>query len=174
MLILFLTNLLLSMSVTSMASETNHEIGGLPLTYQLSEVSISLTRHATARAGSTINRVSILGSGNATLEHGGKAIPFAYPSEEKVKLLNALYKIRYFNLPARLNIKYSVFLKEDGSIGTNVLRMSDAASTTICFNIPDYEKCVTYGSDGPVELEILTQAQFDKAELLVSQSITGK
>ncbi len=60
-----------------------------------------------------------------------------------------------------------------GPIGTNALRMADAPSTTVCFTLPAYKKCVTYSSDGPRELEELTQRIFSEADQLANASTTG-
>lgn len=154
-----------------MAAETKYrEAGGLPPTYRLDEINIRLTRHAGARADSTAQRISISGTGSATLEQDGRKMLFTYSSEDLLTMLNAFYKIKFFDLPTRYNLRQSVFLKEDGSIGTSVLRMVDTASTTVCFSIPNYEKCITYSSDGPRDLEELTQQIFAKANWLANAS----
>lgn len=151
-----------------MAKERNNSTDSPPATYTLETMSIDVTKHAGAKKGSSVQHLHISGIGNSTLEQNGKKVPLNYSPENIVKILNTFYQIRFFDLPTRHNIKYSVFLNEDGSIGTNALRMADASSTTVCFNLPDYEKCVTYGSDGPSELQELSKNLFVEAKQLAN------
>ena len=155
-----------------MAKERNTTTNIPPVTYKLDELSINLTIHAGSKKGSSAQRLNIFGRGHSTLEQNGSLTPLNYSSEDIIKILNSFYQIRFFDLPSRHNIKYSVYLNENGSIGTNALRMIDASSTTVCFNLPDYEKCVTYGLDGPNELQSLTQRLFTEAKQLANAEIT--
>lgn len=155
-----------------MAKERNKSTDSIPTTYTLEKLNINLTIHAGSKKGASAQHLHISGMGNSTLEQNGKKIPLNYSPENIVNILNTFYQIRFFDLPTRHNIKYSVYLNEDGSIGTNALRMVDASSTTVCFNLPDYEKCVTYGSDGPSELQALTKHLFVEAKLLANAGIT--
>lgn len=149
----------------SMATERNPGAGGPPLAYRLDEVSIHLTRQP--GHGFPIRRVSLSGTGSATLERDKQNLPFRYESRELLALLNEFYRVRFFDLPTNYRARYSVFLKDDGTVGTEVLKMSDASSTSICFAVPSYEKCVTYSTEGPAELEKLAQRVFSEAEQLV-------
>jgi hypothetical protein len=79
-------------------------------------------------------------------------------------LLNQLYKIHFFELPAKYTTRYSVFLRDGGIVATSALRMNDAASTSVCFEVDKYEKCVAYSRDAPCELENLVNSVFDDLE----------
>lgn len=151
-----------------MATELNLGAGGPPLAYRLDEVSVRLTRHS-GNPAFPFRRVILSGAGNATFERDGESMQFSYGNKELLALLNALYKIRFFDLPSQYNTRYSVFLKDDGTVGTEALRMTDSASTSICFAVRGYEKCVTYGRDGPLELENIAKQIFSDAHSLTSE-----
>ncbi|MDO7083607.1 hypothetical protein WNY51_15135 [Pseudocolwellia sp. AS88] len=157
-----------------MAKARSNNTDSFPLTYGLDTVTVTLTKHAGAKKGSSSQHIQFLGTGLSILEKEGKKVTFNYSHTKLIKLLNNLYSIHFFNLPTRYNIKYSVYLKEDGTVNTNALRMVDASSTTICFNIPSFEKCVTYSSDGPTELQELTKYLFSEAEQLANITPTKK
>lgn len=148
----------------SMATERNPGAGGPPSTYRFDEAGLRLTRQP--GHGLPIQRVSLSGSGSATLERDKQSLPFRYAPRDFLALLNELYLIRFFDLPASYVARYSIFLKDDGTVGTQVLKMSDVSSTRICFAVPGYEKCVTWAADAPAELEKLAQRLFAEAERL--------
>jgi hypothetical protein len=131
---------------------------GPPLSYRIDEVTIRLARKPD-RAGS-IRSVSLSGKGSATVERDGEPERLGYPPSDLLKLLNEFYRIRFFDLPEKYTTRYSVFLKEGGVVGTSALRMADAASTLVCINIGEYRKCVTFGRDGPLELESVAKQVF--------------
>jgi hypothetical protein len=114
-----------------------------------------------------VQRVSLSGTGSSTLERGDQKLSFRYADKDMLVLLNKLYRIRFFELPTRYTAKYSVFLKDDGSVGTQALKMSDASSTNVCFTVMAYEKYVTYSSEAPRELEDMVQRIFSEADRLV-------
>ncbi|MDQ3186815.1 MAG: hypothetical protein M3Q16_10265 [Pseudomonadota bacterium] len=153
-----------------MATEPSLGKDGPPLAYRLDEVSVHFTRHP-GNPALPIRRVILSGDGNATLERGDKSVQFLYGSKNLVVLLNEFYRIRFFDLPTQYNTRYSVFLKDDGTVGTAALRMPDSKSTSICFAVTGYEKCVTYGlpSWGPLELENIVQQVFSDAGRLESE-----
>lgn len=149
-----------------MASERSVVAVGPPLAYRIDEVRLHLTRSPGAKTGATVRGVSIFGTGSALLERDGRQMPFSYPQNDLLALLNAFYRIHFFDLPTRYNVRHSVFLKDDGSIGTSALRMLDAETTIVCFAVSTYEKCVTYGNDGPRELEDIAKRVFAEADRL--------
>lgn len=146
-----------------MAGERSLVPGGPPLAYHIDEVVLNLTRHP-GNSAFPIRRVRLSGAGNATLERGGELVQISYPTRDLIALLNELYKIRFFELPSKYTTRYSVVLKEDGSVATSALRMTDAGSTSACFAVTEYEKCITYGLDGPRELESIVNRVFDDVE----------
>lgn len=167
------TSLLLGMSCltgsTSMAMESNPAAAGPPQTYRLDEVSVRLT-HQPGRPNFPLRRINLSGKGSATLEGGSQNLPFSYAAQDLLGLLNELYRIRFFDLPRNYSTRHSVSLKDDGMVVTGRLRLLDTASTTVCFSVAAYEKCVTYTTEGPYELEKLTQRVFAEAEQLAGQT----
>lgn len=150
-----------------MAAERNLDVGTPPQIYRLDEVSVRLTRHP-GRPNFPVQRVSLSGNGSAMLERDKQQLPFQYAAKDVMVLLNDFYRIRFFDMAKDYSIRYSVFNKDDGTIGTSLLRMSDAPSTIVCFAVATYEKCVTYTTEGPYELEKLTQRIFSEADKLVN------
>src|ERR1019366_940403 len=117
----------------AMAADPTLGAGGPPMTYRLDQVTVLVTRHP--GPASRIRRVSLSGTGSATLERDGLSLPFRYPAKDLLALLNDLYKLRFFELPADYSGRYSVFLKDDGSVATKALRMSDVPGTSVCFTV---------------------------------------
>jgi hypothetical protein len=97
------------------------------------------------------------GNGGATLKRHGRLVQFPYPRDDFLNLLNELYRIRFFDLPETYITRYSIFLKDDGTVAMSALRMPDMPSTKVCVVIDQYEKCVTFGRDGPLELKSITK-----------------
>lgn len=163
-----ITSLLIFMSgltgSCSMATERNAGTAGPPGTYRLDEVRVRLTQ-TPGRAASTKNYVLTLnGTGSGTLERNNQTLAFQYEPKALMALLNDFYRIRFFELPSDFSVGRSVILKNDGSIGTQFLKMTDASSTSVCFSLPTYEKCVTYAANGPRELETMAQRLLDDAD----------
>lgn len=170
------TSLLIGMSCltgsNSMAMEST-TTAGLPQTYRLEEVSVRLTRQP-GRPNFPLQRISLTGKGSATLERDGQSQPFHYTAQDLLDVLNELYRIRFFDLAKNYSTRHSVSLKDDGTVITGHLRLQDASSTTVCFAVAAYEKCVTYTTEGPYELEKLTQRVFAQAEQLAGKTLPQK
>lgn len=132
-----------------------------PNKYELNEVEIKFTRHAGMIKGATRKQITVAGNGSSTIELNGKEHSLNYSSTELVTLINSLYKIRFFDLPTRYNLNYTVSLNDDGSLTTNALNMLDSTNTTACFSLSNFEKCVTYSNDKPYELENIIQSIFE-------------
>ena len=165
-----LSALLCLIGGSAMAAERSFVAGGPPLNYRLDELSVRFLRQP--GHGLPGWRVSLAGSGAALLESDGQKRHFFYPVKDLLALVNELYRIRFFELPITYTTKYSVFIKDDGLLGTQGLRMSDASSTRVCFAVAAYEKCVSYGADGPRELEALVQHVVADTERLVSPGLS--
>lgn len=161
-----LSALLCLIGGSAMAAERSFVAGGPPLNYRLDELSVRFLRQP--GHGVPGWRVSLPGSGPALLEIDGQKRHFFYSVKDFLALVNELYRIRFFEMPITYTTKYSVFIKDNGLLGTQGLRMSDASSTRICFTVAAYEKCVSYGADGPRELEELVQRVAADVERLVS------
>ncbi|SES66331.1 hypothetical protein SAMN05216412_101141 [Nitrosospira multiformis] len=151
-----------------MAAERTLGPEGPPLTYPIQEVDLHLIRQA-GNAAFPVQRISLSGKESATFERGDKLLQVFYPTSALVALLNELYRIRFFEFPSQYTPRYSVFLKDDGMIATSALRMMDTGSTRICFAVTGYEKCVTYGRDGPHDLENIVNRVFDDIEKQVKR-----
>lgn len=166
----FLSAFLCLIGGSTMAAERSFTAGGPPLNYRLDELSVRLLRQP--GHGLPGLRVSLAGTGAALLERDGQKRHFSYPVKDLLALVNELYRIRFFELPTTYATKYSVFIKEDGLLGTQGLRMSDASSTRVCFAVAGYEKCVSYGADGPRELEEIVLHVLADAERLVTPGLS--
>lgn len=144
-----------------------------PSEYRIDDVRIHLTRHPGMRKA-PIQQIELSGTGHATLKRNSTSLSFHYEPQKLLALLNELYGIRFFELPTSYFVKRSIFLKEDGFIGTQIRRMIDAPNTSICFTVTTYEKCVTYDADGPYELRSIEQRVFDEAERLSKSNVPGQ
>lgn len=146
-----------------MAAERTLGPEGPPLAYPVQQINLHLTRQP-GNPAFPVQRVSLSGKGTATFERGDELLQVAYSTGELVTLLNELYRIRFFELPSQYTTRHSVFLKDDGTVATSVVRMMDAGGTRICFTVTGYEKCVTYGRNGPNDLENIVNRVFDDME----------
>jgi hypothetical protein len=133
----------------------------LPLSYKIEEVRISLTRRP-GNPSFPIQRLTLSGSGNATLERDSKSTLLSYSDKDLLSVLKEFYKIRFFDLPEDYSTEYSVFLDKNRIIQTTALRLPDVESTSACLAVAGYKKCVTYSRKGPLELENLVQRIFAK------------
>ena len=66
--------------IPAMAADPTLGAGGPPMTYRLDQVTVVLTRHP--GPASRIRRVSVSGTGSATLEPDGLNLPFRYPAKD--------------------------------------------------------------------------------------------
>ena len=81
-------------------------------------------------------------------------------------LLNALFEIRFFDLPAQFSSQDVAQLLEDGSVRLIQKFTSSSGGNSVCVNIAAFEKCVRYGPQTPVELDRIFQRVFADAERL--------
>jgi hypothetical protein len=151
----------------AMSAEHNPEPGGPPLAYRIDDVHIRLIRHP-GNAAFPVQQVSLSGSGRATLERDGKILPFIYQVKNLLALMNELYRIRFFDMPNDYTNRYSVFLKDGGTVETTALHMLDGGGMRVCFTVASYEKCVNYGDEGPSELEDIARRIFFEADVLTN------
>ena len=151
-----------------MAGEGGLERKGPPSTYHLDEISIVLTLHPGSPAFS-ITRLSLSGSGSGLLERDGNSAQFPFAKKVLLTLVNELYKIRFFELPSDYTTQYSIVLNDDGIISTSISGMPDDVSTSVCFFVIGYKKCVTYSRQGPLELENMIRRVFAEALTWSSQ-----
>jgi len=138
-----------------------------PSAYRLDSARLSVLRNPAH--GLPIQRVSINGAGEGVLDREGRQATFRMDRNSLLALVNEFYRIRFFDLPERLLPPRSVFPKDDGTVGTQTLRVFDAGTTAVCFAVTGYRKCVEYESAGPPELENLVRRLFTDAGTLASQ-----
>lgn len=141
-----------------------------PLAYRLDEVDFSVLREPAH--GLPPQRVSVSGSGEGMRQWQGRQESFRIDHDSLLDMVNALYRMRFFDLPARLLPPRSVFVKDDGSVGTQATRLHDATTTSICFTLSAYKKCVAYEADPPPELEAFVQRVLINTGRCVSSSPT--
>lgn len=147
----------------AMSAERKPGADGPPLTYRLDDVIVRVQRQW--GHGQPMGQLMLAGKGQATWQSGDRNRLFDHTAKDHLNVLNGLYRIRFFDMPAQLRSPLSVFLKDDGTVGTQGLKMADAGSTTVCFSLPGYEKCVRYDATGPRELEDFVQRLLADAEL---------
>jgi hypothetical protein len=146
-----------------MAATRTPDLHGPPSGYHIDNVSIRLVLHP-GRGGKAIRSLSMSGNGDATVKRDGKLVQFSYPRDFFLNLLNEFYRIRFFDLPETYTTRYSIFLKDDGTVAMSALQMPDVPSTRVCVVIDEYEKCVTFGRDGPFELKSITKKLLEVIE----------
>lgn len=137
----------------------------MPQAFEAGDLSIHFSR----RAGNAAYKpweVHMSGAGGGTLIHDGKHSPLAYPSNDVVALLNALFEIRFFDLPAQYSTQDVAQLLDRGSVRLIQKFTSSASGNSVCVNIAAFEKCVRYGPQGPVELDRVFQRVLADAERL--------
>lgn len=155
--------LALSLWPSAFAAQKNLAAEGPPTVYRLEDASVRLIRQP-GNVAFPVWRVTLSGTGNATQERGGQKASFHYAPKDFLVLLNEFYRIRFFELPTDYGVRYSLFLKGDGLVGTSLLRMSDESSTRVCVSVAAYEKCITYSTHGPTELENIAARISSEAE----------
>lgn len=87
-------------------------------------------------------------------------------AEDAVALLNELYAIHFFDLPAQYASQDVARLRDEGSVV--VLQNYDSSGNvnSACVIIGAVEKCVRFGKQVPLELERILKHQFAQAERL--------
>lgn len=141
----------------AMAAEATLGPKGPPLHYPVDSVSVSVRHSPGPALGAQTRELVLTGAGSAKLTRGDAAVSFDYAAADLVGVLNRFYALNFFDLPADLVRRYSVFLKDDGSVGTSQLRLLDRASTEVCVRMASYEKCVRYADDEPAALAALVR-----------------
>ncbi|WP_323034209.1 hypothetical protein [Pararhodobacter sp.] len=147
-----------------MANQSSVSLDGPPKSYPIEDVAVRV--HIQGARGLAMPQITLNGNGTGTLERDQQTSSFAYPSKDLLVLMNALYRIHFFGLQDDPGVTYSIFLRDDGMVVTQALKMSDVGSTRVCFSAGSYEKCVTYVGDGPAELSDIVRTVVTQAERL--------
>lgn len=144
-----------------------------PAHYRIEDVTVRVLYQPGMRKV-PLQRVTLPGSGDATLERDGAVSPFRYPAKQLMGVLDALYRIHFFEMPASYTAQRSVVLRDDGTVSVQVRQMKDAPSTSLCVTIGAFEKCVTYAAAAPAELKAVERSIFAEATRLAAAGATGK
>ena len=164
---------LATMANNTAATMTTEHHAGPPAQYRIDDVTVRVLRQPGMRKV-PLQRVTLPGSGDATLERDGAVLPFSYPQQKLLGVLDELYRIRFFEMPVSYTPRRSAVLRDDGTVLMQVQRMHDAPSTSVCVAIGSFEKCVTYGADAPVELKAVEHLVFADAARLLPARANGK
>ena len=159
--------------ISAIAAEPVHGMAAPPTGYRLDAVSLQIERqpgHGQPKVSFSVDR------GSATLESG--RVPqrqsFPLPEPDLLKLVNGLYGLRFFDLPSMLLPRTSVFMQADGAVGLQSTTLSDTTSTSVCFKLPTYEKCVRYSQgQAPRELQDWVDSTLSGALLRVTRPPAG-
>ena len=137
----------------------------MPRAFYVGDLSIHFSQRV-GNAAYTPWEVHMSGAGGGNLIHDGKHSPLPYASRDVVALLNALFEIRFFDLPAQFSSQDVAQLLEGGSVRLIQKFTSSSGGNSVCVNIAAFEKCVRYGPQTPVELDRIFQRVFADAERL--------
>ncbi len=139
---------------TTMRIDTPAAGGWPPLNYRFDEAAVRVqTQHGHGQPGSLL----VLRTAGSTLAVGAREDAFPSDGKALLAVINTLYRIRFFDLPSNLPARRSVFLRDDGRVGMQMSNLSDTSTTTVCFTLPGFEKCVAWQTDPPQELDALAQ-----------------
>lgn len=142
---------------TAMAADASQGPEGPPLHYPFDGVRVTVRQSPGPVRGAQVRQWVLPGTGHATLTRGERVTSFDYAAADLIDVLNTLYRMRFFDLPTDLVARYSVYLKDDGTVGTSHMRLLDRASTEVCVRLADYEKCVRYADGDHTALDALVR-----------------
>lgn len=164
-LALLLAVVLALQPLAAMSADSTPSSSWPPRAYRLDAVELRLQR--LPGHGQPKQALVVAGGGSAALDSGRAPSRqlFKLQPDEVMALLQGLYRLRFFDLPTALGPRLSVFLLPDGTVGTQVARLMDVTTTTVCATLAGNEKCVRYTEgDGPPELEAWVEAAFVDAQ----------
>jgi len=140
----------------------------LPASFRIEDLRISLSRQ-NGNAAYAPRVVTLNGVAAASLMRDGKSVPFPFPAADRLALLNELFKIRFFDLPSQYSTRAVAQLMGNGSVGLQELHLSNANVNSVCVAVAGFEKCVRYGTEAPMELDLLAKRVMAEAERLAEQ-----
>ena len=141
--------------------------------FDVRQLDIRLSRQA-SNAAQLPWQVQVSGAGQSSYSRSGKTWRLPYEAKDAVALLNALYAIRFFDLPHDYSSQDVAQLRADGSVVVLQKFTSNSNLNRVCVSIAAAEKCVGFGKQAPVELERIFERQFADAERLAVSSVEGK
>lgn len=119
-------------------------------------------------------QVQLSGAGQSSYSRNGKTWSLPYAAKDAVALLNALYAIRFFDLPQDYSSQDVAQLRADGSVVVLQRFTSNSNLNRLCVRIAAVEKCVAFGQQAPAELVRIFEHQYAEAERLVGLPADGK
>lgn len=122
-----------------------------PKEYHLSDCSIQAIRYSGGPSRS-VTRVTLYGTGNATIDTDNTASTIHFSPTEFVQILNELYRIKFFEIPSDYINQHSVSLSNGGTIRTRSIRLMDTDRIEIRCNIGEYKKSVLFSNHTPTDL----------------------
>ena len=156
-----------------MAADRKIEPAPAGSTFDVRQLDIRLSRQA-SNAAQQPWQVQVSGAGQSSYNVNGKTWPLPYAAKDAVALLNALYAIRFFDLPQDYSTQDVAQLRADGSIVVLQKFTSNSNLNSVCVSIAAVEKCVRFGALAPIELERIFKHQIADAERLVGSPAEGK
>lgn len=125
-----------------------------PDNYLLDQVNISIT-HTTGHKLPGSYQINLDGSLTAsrTVDRD-KTNSISLSKDDFMEILNAFYKVHFFELQDTYTKQTSVALLEDNKIKTYRTKMMDTSSKRVCITLADYKKCITIVNNQP---SVLTQ-----------------
>lgn len=133
--------------------------------FDAGQLDIRLSRQ-TSNAVQSPWLVHVSGAGTSTFSRNGKTWPLPYAASAAVTLLNELYAIHFFDLPAQYAPPDVARLRADGSVVVLHNHVSNNNLNSVCVRIVAAEKCVRFGSQAPLDLDRIFKHQFAQAERL--------
>ena len=158
----FTTSYLLVLGLTLIAGNAMADSGQTkpPLQYELSQVTISI-RHQTSRGipGGYEIMVSGDGAGSYVQNKAGKSATtnLRVSKEQLLELINAFYKIHFFELADTYSVRRRVILRDGSTVVTGLRKLVDMGGTKVCIRIADYNKCITVVDNQPVAVANLVK-----------------
>lgn len=131
--------------------------------FDVRQLEIRISRR-TSNAAQAPWQLRLSGAGGSSYSRGGRTWRLPAAGKEAVALLNELYTIHFFELPAQYATRDVARLRDDGSVV--VLQNHDSAGNlnSVCVTIAESEKCVRYGSRVAPELDRIVEREFAAAE----------
>lgn len=134
-----------------------------PADFRMADLRLTLTRQTGAIA-QPMQRLAVSGAGEATFTLGSTSKGFAFSADELLATLNTLLVIKFFDMPTDYSARRSYFIRDNGQVGTQMLKLPDLPNTQVCFALPSFQKCVNYDEQqAPVALEGWVQRLFNEA-----------
>lgn len=85
-------------------------------------------------------------------------------------MVDSLYRLGFMTMPSDLTVKESAHLDAHGVVRIRRLKLQDQPSTRVCLAVQGFERCVSFGQDGPAALIKLVDDWFADAVQRTSEA----